>query len=265
MVDIKDGVAVLTMNRPERLNALSQEMIDTAIETLERCATDPAVGCIVLTGTGRGFCAGGDVKAMGGAALHELSLEQQVDRQRRIHRMSALLHDSPKISIAAVNGPCAGAGFGLALACDLRLAADTATFTTAFAKVGFAGDSASPGRWCARWARPGRRSCCSCRKGCRRQQAAALGLLNRVLPPAELMPAAHAAGGAHRRRPASGLSLHEGERARRRDRELSSSCSTAKASRSGAPAARPTTAKASPPSSRNARRSSAAAETAESE
>jgi 2-(1,2-epoxy-1,2-dihydrophenyl)acetyl-CoA isomerase len=190
LVDIRDGIAVLTMNRPERLNALSQDMIDRAIDTLERVATDPAVGCIVLTGAGRGFCAGGDVKAMGGAALHEMSLEQQVDRQRHIHRMSALLHDSAKVSIAAVNGPCAGAGFGLALACDLRLAADSATFTTAFAKVGFAGDFGITWPLARTLGEARAKELLFLSDVLSATQAARLGLLNRVLPAAELMPAA---------------------------------------------------------------------------
>ncbi len=188
-VDIDNGIAVLRMNRPERLNALSEAMIDAAIDTLERCATDPAVGCIVLTGTGKGFCAGGDVKAMGGSAQHQMSLEQQVDRQRRIHRFAALLHDSPKVSIAAVNGACAGAGFGLALACDLRLAADSASFTTAFAKVGFAGDFGItwPLARTLGEARAKELLLLSDKIGA--AQALQLGLLNRVLGADELMPA----------------------------------------------------------------------------
>jgi len=191
LVDIRDGIAVMTMNRPERLNALSQDMIDRAIDTLERVATDPAVGCIVLTGAGRGFCAGGDVKAMGDAALHEMSLEQQVDRQRRIHRMSALLHDSAKVSFVAVNGPCAGAGcFGQALACDLRLAADCATFTTAFAKVGFAGDFGITWPLARTLGEARAKELLFLSDVLSATQAASLGLLNRVLPAAELMPAA---------------------------------------------------------------------------
>ena len=141
LFDLREGVAVLTMNRPERLNALSRPMIDGAIAALERCADDAAVGCIVLTGAGRGFCAGGDVTAMGDAAANaDSTLEQKVDRQRAIHRFAALLHASAKPTVAAINGACAGAGFGLALACDLRVDADTARFTTAFAQVGFSGD-----------------------------------------------------------------------------------------------------------------------------
>jgi 2-(1,2-epoxy-1,2-dihydrophenyl)acetyl-CoA isomerase len=202
LVDTRDGIGVLTMNRPERLNALSQQMIDSAIDTLERIATDPAVSCIVPTGAGRGFCAGGDVKAVGGSAVHDMSLEQQVDRQRRVQRMSALLHDSAKVSIAAINGPCAGAGFGLALACDLRLAADTATFTTAFAKVGFAGEFGIT--WALARARRG------AREGVAVPFRRAYGATGRGPGPAEPRAAAGradacdaAAGRAHRRRAAS--------------------------------------------------------------
>ena len=141
LFDVRDNVAVLTMNRPERLNALSGPLVDGAIAALEHYAEDAAVGCIVLTGAGRGFCAGGDVTAMGDASANDdWTLEQKVDRQRAIHRFAGLLHASSKPTIAVVNGPCAGAGFGLALACDLRIAADSARFTTAFAKVGFSGD-----------------------------------------------------------------------------------------------------------------------------
>jgi len=141
IVEIRDGVAILTLNRPERLNALSRPMLDAAIATLERCADDAAVGCIVVTGAGRGFCAGGDVTAMGDTSgTGDWTVERKVDRQRSIHRLSGLLHASTKPTVAAVNGACAGAGLGIALACDLRLAADSAKFTTAFAKVGFSGD-----------------------------------------------------------------------------------------------------------------------------
>jgi 2-(1,2-epoxy-1,2-dihydrophenyl)acetyl-CoA isomerase len=189
-VEIRDRVAVLTMNRPERLNALSPSMIDTAIATLERCAVDPAIGCVVLTGAGRGFCAGGDVSAMSSRAEGDLTLEQQVDRQRTIHRFAGLLHAMPKVSIAAINGACAGAGLGLALACDLRLAADNAKFTTAFAKVGFSGDFGITWPLVRTVGEARAKELLFLSDLLTAQQACELGLLNRVLPAGELMEAA---------------------------------------------------------------------------
>lgn len=188
-VEIRDRVAVLTLNRPERLNALSQSMIDSAIATLQRCAADPAVGCIVLTGAGRGFCAGGDVTAMGGGPHSGLTLEQQVDRQRAIHRFAGLLHETPKVTIAAINGPCAGAGMGLALACDLRLAAEDAKLTTAFAKVGFSGDFGITWPLVRTLGEARAKELLFLSDALSARQALELGLLNRVLPAAELMPA----------------------------------------------------------------------------
>jgi 2-(1,2-epoxy-1,2-dihydrophenyl)acetyl-CoA isomerase len=190
LVDIRDSVAVLTMNRPDRLNALSKAMIELAIATLEQCAVDPAVGCIVLTGAGRGFCAGGDVTAMGSGPTSDMTLEQQVDRQRAIHRFAGLLHASPKVSIAAINGPCAGAGFGLALACDLRLASDNAKFTTAFAKVGFSGDFGITWPLVRTLGEARAKELLLLSDLLTPQQALDFGLLNRVLPAAELMGAA---------------------------------------------------------------------------
>ena len=143
LVDVSDGVLTLTLNRPHKLNALSPEMIQQAIAALERYGSDPEIGCIVVTGAERGFCAGGDVSAMHAsntAGAGASSFERRVDRQRASHRLSGLLYALPKVTIAAVNGAAAGAGLGIALACDLRIASDRAKFTTAFAKVGFGGD-----------------------------------------------------------------------------------------------------------------------------
>jgi len=138
--DLSDRVATLTLNRPEKLNALSEAMILGVTERLRRCAQDPEVGVVVVTGEGRGFCAGGDVSAMGAAAGEALTFEQRVDRQRVWHQLSWLLSEMPKVTIAAVNGPAAGAGLGIALSCDLCFASDQARFGTAFARVGFGGD-----------------------------------------------------------------------------------------------------------------------------
>src|SRR5205809_7046617 len=137
---IEDRVAILTMNRPDKLNALSDPMIDAAIAHLRRCAADPDVGAVLLTGAGRAFCAGGDVSAMGGAGAAAKTFEGHVDRQREMHELPWLLSDIPKVTIAAVNGPAVGAGLGLALSCDLCFASDRARVGPAFARVGLGGD-----------------------------------------------------------------------------------------------------------------------------
>ena len=138
---LEDGVAVLTMNRPDRLNALSGEMLDTMLEALPRLADDPNVGCIILTGAGRGFCAGGDVKAMAeGREMSGDTLEERAQGLRSKMETSRWLHEMPKPTIAMVRGAAAGAGLSLALASDLRIAGESAKFGTAFARVGYSGD-----------------------------------------------------------------------------------------------------------------------------
>jgi 2-(1,2-epoxy-1,2-dihydrophenyl)acetyl-CoA isomerase len=139
----QDGVAILTMNRPEARNALSQPMLGALLEALPRLAADPEVGAIVITGAGGAFCAGGDVKgfaATDGGANHGRSPEQAAHALRQSMEVSRWLHDLPKITIASIPGAAAGAGLSIALACDFRIAARGAKITTAFAKVGLSGD-----------------------------------------------------------------------------------------------------------------------------
>jgi len=138
---VEDGVAVLTLNRPERRNALTEAMLAALSETLRAVEADEEVGCVVLTGAVGAFCAGGDVKAMAEGNGARRSFDAQVQRQRTSHReTSGRLHRMPKPTIAALPGAAAGAGLALALACDLRYASEDAILTTAFARVGFAGD-----------------------------------------------------------------------------------------------------------------------------
>jgi 2-(1,2-epoxy-1,2-dihydrophenyl)acetyl-CoA isomerase len=144
----EDGVATLTMNRPEARNALTGEMGSALSAAVRRCALDPQVRVIVLTGAGGAFCAGGDVKGFAadtsrGAAPGQgsgPSIEQRIAGLRAGMEVVKWLHEAPKPTLAVIPGPAAGAGLSLALACDLRIALDTAKLTTAFSKVGLAGD-----------------------------------------------------------------------------------------------------------------------------
>ena len=138
-VEIDNRVATLTMNRPDRLNALNGKMSRIAIKTLGELRDDPNVGCIVLTGAGRAFCAGGDVQNMAKVSKSP-TMEESVDRIRKGQEMCWLLHSIPKITIAAVNGYAMGAGLGIALSCDMRFASDKAKLGSAYAKVGLGGD-----------------------------------------------------------------------------------------------------------------------------
>jgi len=143
-----DHVALLTLNRPERRNALSAGMLGGLATVLKECEADREIRAIIITGAGRGFCAGGDVKGMaegGGKDGPRPTFDEAVAAQRasqkdtvgRIYRM-------PKPVLAMLPGAAAGAGMGLAMACDFRIAADNALMTTAFAKIGFSGDYGLP-------------------------------------------------------------------------------------------------------------------------
>ena len=142
---VVDGVATLTMNRPKVRNALSAAMSAGLEEAIPRLADDPQVRVVVLTGAGGAFCAGGDVKGFARAGSSRVSgarpsFEQRVAGLRSSTELCRILHEMPKPTLAAIEGPAAGGGLSFALACDIRIASETAKFTTAFAKIGLSGD-----------------------------------------------------------------------------------------------------------------------------
>ena len=181
---VADGVATLTFNRPERLNALSPPMLDGLLEALPRLARDEAVGVIVLTGAGRAFCAGGDVKNM--VVREEPPVEEAVKQLRERMEASRMLHEIEKPTIAMVNGAAAGAGFSIALACDMRFASQSARFVTAFANVGFSGDFGGS-YFLSKLVGTGKaRELYYTAAAMDASEALALGVANRVVPDAEL-------------------------------------------------------------------------------
>ncbi len=144
LAHLEAGVLTLTLNRPEARNAMSRAMNQALQQQLAAAEFDAAVKCIVLTGAGKGFCAGGDVKGMaaaGDGTVGAQTIDEAIHRQRVNQRATAgKLFKMPKPTLAALPGAAAGAGLALALACDLRIMASSAILTTAFARVGFSGD-----------------------------------------------------------------------------------------------------------------------------
>ena len=143
LFETRGAVGVMTLNRPESLNAMNPEMLDTMFRVAQRAADDPEIRAVVITGNGRAFSAGGDVKGMAdrnGSGSGTAPVLTGVEALRQQEEISRLLQEMPKPTICAVNGVAAGAGMSVALSADLRIASDQARFTTAFAKVGFSGD-----------------------------------------------------------------------------------------------------------------------------
>jgi 2-(1,2-epoxy-1,2-dihydrophenyl)acetyl-CoA isomerase len=144
LVEVTDGVGVITLNRPEARNAFTPAMGIVLGNALAMVETDPDVRCVVLTGAGKGFCAGGDVKNMaeeGDGTVGNNTLDEAIHKQRLNHRAtSGALFRMPKPTLAALPGAAAGAGLAFALACDMRIMVSSAVMMTAFKNVGFSGD-----------------------------------------------------------------------------------------------------------------------------
>lgn len=134
-------VLVLTLNRPQRLNALTEELHEELFQAVARASTDASVGCVLLRGAGNAFCSGGDLGGTTeGAERRRHTQEDRAEMLLRHGETARLLHSMPKPTIAMINGVAAGAGLALALACDLRVMSRTAVLTTSYAKVGLCGD-----------------------------------------------------------------------------------------------------------------------------
>ncbi|MEZ5741771.1 MAG: enoyl-CoA hydratase [Burkholderiaceae bacterium] len=195
LIETRDGgVATLTMNRPDARNALTPEMMSALHEALPRLAADADVRVVVLTGTGRAFCAGGDVKRFARAAAGAkvpAGFEQRVHDLRVRMEVSRVLYEMPKPTLAVIPGPAAGAGLSLALACDLRIAAGDAKLTTAFSKVGLSGDFGGSYFLPQLVGAARARELYFTARVVTGDEAMAMGLVNRAVPFEQLAQAAH--------------------------------------------------------------------------
>src|SRR5437899_5863792 len=188
--ETKDAVATLTLNRPERLNALGDTLRDDLYDAVLRASQDTEIRVLVVTGAGKGFCAGGDVKAMNDTKEGRAPARPLEDKVAPLRdRVLLAMRDAPKPVIAAVNGAAAGAGMNLALGCDIRLASTAAKFTQAFVKRGLHPD------WGGTYFLP---RLVGMAKACEliftgdiidAGEALRLGLVSAVYPPEELLPA----------------------------------------------------------------------------
>jgi enoyl-CoA hydratase/carnithine racemase len=194
LAEIRDRVAVLTLNRPHARNALSEGMRTALSRLIKRFNDDPEVGSILITAAGSAFCAGGDVKGMNqNSTLTEVSFETQVADLRMDQRaLWGVLAAARKPTVAAIQGPAAGSGLSLALACNIRIAAQSAFLTTAFARVALSGDCGIA--WLLTrlvgFSRAHELMFLSERIDA--QRAEALGLVNRVVPDEDLGDSAFA-------------------------------------------------------------------------
>jgi 2-(1,2-epoxy-1,2-dihydrophenyl)acetyl-CoA isomerase len=137
--NLEKGLLTITMNRPDRRNALNPDMVKGLVEAARRAAEDSGVRAVLFKGAGGTFCVGGDVKSMAEGRA-PMSFEAKTTTLRNGMEVSRILHQMPKPVVAQLDGAAAGAGLSMALSCDLRVASESCKITTAFAKVGFSGD-----------------------------------------------------------------------------------------------------------------------------
>jgi 2-(1,2-epoxy-1,2-dihydrophenyl)acetyl-CoA isomerase len=137
---LDQGLLTITLNIPERRNALNTETALLLLAAVERASVDPEVRAVLLRGAGGTFCVGGDVKGMGARKAAPPAFEEKLALMNRTMEIARILHDMPKPVVAAVEGAAAGAGLSIALSADFRVVGEKAKITTAFAKVGVSGD-----------------------------------------------------------------------------------------------------------------------------
>ncbi|MEE3325940.1 MAG: enoyl-CoA hydratase [Myxococcota bacterium] len=196
LAQIEDDVAVLTLNRPEVRNALSDTLSPALRRILGSLKDDRRVRAVLLTGAGQAFCAGGDVKGMGGKSRRPdpppTPQEVVADLTERQRTLTGARYALPPPTLAALPGPAVGAGFSIALACDLRIAAESAFVSTGFARVGLSGDYGASFFLTHLVGTARARELFFGSERIDAQTCQAMGLVNRVVPDDELRSAAMA-------------------------------------------------------------------------
>lgn len=194
LCEIRDRVALITLNRPEARNALSDHLTPALRRMIKQCGDDPNVGALLITGAGTAFCAGGDVKGMGSNSTKiEIAFEDRVaDLRIRQRTLTGALVSVRKPTIAALPGPAAGAGMALALACDIRIAAESAIMSTGYVRVALTGDYGIAWLLTRLVGTSRARELMFLSERVDARRCETLGLVNRVVPDAELRDAAFA-------------------------------------------------------------------------
>lgn len=195
---LADGVMWITLNRPDRLNTVNPALYEALGPIVEHAAHDRDVRCVVLTGAGKAFCAGRDLKSVShdpAAASAGDWIERRTDYLRRHARIAKTLHTMGKPVVAMINGACAGAGLSLAGACDIRVAARSAVLTSAFVKVGLSGDMGGIWFWSRIIGTGKARRLYLMSERFDADAAAAFGLVDQVAADEELVPTVEALAG----------------------------------------------------------------------
>jgi 2-(1,2-epoxy-1,2-dihydrophenyl)acetyl-CoA isomerase len=187
--DLDSGLLTITMNRPERRNALNPDMVVGLVAAARRAAEDHEVRAVLFKGAGGTFCVGGDVKSMAEGRA-PLPFEAKLANLRRGMEVSRILHQMPKPVVAQLDGAAAGAGLSMALSCDLRVASQSCKITTAFAKVGYSGDYGGTYFLTQLLGSAKARELYLLSPVLSAQEALALGMVTRVVPDAEIDAAA---------------------------------------------------------------------------
>ncbi|MEI9926205.1 MAG: enoyl-CoA hydratase-related protein [Bradyrhizobium sp.] len=193
---IRDRVAIITLNRPEARNALSDRLTPALRTMIRTCGENPEVGALLITGAGAAFCAGGDVKGMGAHRDPKklaMSFDEKVaDLQERQRLLTGALVSVRKPTIAALPGPAAGAGLAIAMACDIRIAAESAFISTGYLRVGLSGDYGIAWLLTRLVGTARARELMFTSEKVDAARCAAIGLVNRVVPDATLQDQAFA-------------------------------------------------------------------------